>query len=116
MYNVFRLVCKLGRQYDAKGNASPWWTNETLRQYTEKANCIRDQYSAFKPPEVNLSVNGLLTLGENIADNGGLRESYLAYKRYVAKNGAEKRLPGLENLKPEQLFFLGYANVRPECS
>jgi len=80
-------------------------------QYTEKANCIRDQYSAYKPPEVELFVNGQLTLGENIADNGGLRESYLAYKKYVADNGVEGRLPGLEQYSPDQLFFMGYANV-----
>jgi len=100
-----------GRQYDKNGNALPWWSEETLAQYTEKAKCIEDQYNAYTPPEVDLHVNGLLTLGENIADNGGLRESYGAYKKFVEENGVEGRLPGLEQYDPEQLFFMGYANI-----
>jgi len=51
------------------------------------------------------------TQGENIADNGGLREAYRAYKLYVDANGAEPKLPGLEQNTAEQLFFLSYANV-----
>lgn len=55
-------------------------------------------------------VNGELTQGENIADNGGLRESFKAYRHYVSGIGREEgRLPGLEFLTPNQLFFLGEA-------
>jgi predicted metalloendopeptidase len=57
-------------------------------------------------------VNGNLTLGENLADNGGLKEAFLAYKSYRERHGEELRLPGLHNFTHEQLFFLGYANVR----
>ena len=49
--------------------------------------------------------------GENIADNGGLREAYLAYQRYVSRYGEEPYLPGLEQYTPNQLFFLGNANI-----
>ena len=49
--------------------------------------------------------------GENIADNGGLRESYLAYQNYVAQYGVEPRLPGLEEFTPNQIFFLSNANI-----
>ena len=50
------------------------------------------------------------TQGENIADNGGVREAFEAYKLYVAANGVEPKLPGLEKFTSEQLFFLGWAN------
>jgi len=61
-------------------------------------------------------VNGRLTLGENIADNGGLRESLRAYRRYRQRNGSEARLPGLESFSEEQLFFLSFAHVRLQAS
>lgn len=56
-------------------------------------------------------VNGRLTLGENIADNGGLRESLRAYRRFRERNGPEPTLPGLEAFSDEQLLFLSFANV-----
>lgn len=56
-------------------------------------------------------LNGNLTLDENIADIVGVKEAYYAYQRYVDKHGQEPRLPGMEQYNPEQLFFLGYANV-----
>jgi len=84
----------------------------TLEKFNEKAQCIIDQYSQFYAPNVDMYVNGQLTQGENIADNGGLRESFRAYRKYVEGLGKEEgRLPGLEDLTPNQLFFLGYANV-----
>lgn len=57
-----------------------------------------------------MQLNGINTLGENIADYGGIRQAFRAYKLYVAANGAEPRLPGLEQFSPEQLFFLSYAH------
>lgn len=72
---------------------------------------MSDQYSKFFAKDANMYVNGDLTLGENIADNGGLRESYRAYLKYIEQNGKEGRLPGLEHLSTDQLFFLGYSNV-----
>lgn len=55
-------------------------------------------------------MNGVTTQGENIADNGGLREAFRAYQFYVAANGAEPHLPGLEQFTSEQLFFIQFAN------
>jgi predicted metalloendopeptidase len=56
-------------------------------------------------------LNGILTQGENIADNGGLHESFRAYQNSVEQLGPEPRLPGLTQFSPEQLFFVGYAQV-----
>lgn len=56
-------------------------------------------------------INGERTLGENIADNGGLREAYYAYQMYVKKFGKEKPLAGFEEYTHEQLFFMSYGNV-----
>lgn len=58
-----------------------------------------------------LQVNGKKTLGENIADNGGLREALAALKHHLRKYGPEKKLPGFEHMTPEQMFFLSYGNV-----
>ena len=56
-------------------------------------------------------MNGVTTQGENMADNGGMRQAFLAYKKYVADNGPDQHLPGLQQFSPEQLFFLGFATV-----
>lgn len=70
--------------------------------------------------DVSLKINGELTLGENIADNGGLREAYYAYRLYVRDNGKERMLPGFENYTHEQLLFISFGNVsaffRNACS
>ncbi|CAL8073146.1 unnamed protein product [Orchesella dallaii] len=100
-----------GSQFDKDGNFQNWWDNVTKVEYDERAQCMSDQYSGFFAEAANLNVNGDLTLGENIADNGGLRESYRAYQKYIEDNGPEGRLPGLEHLSTNQLFFLGYANI-----
>lgn len=52
-----------------------------------------------------------MTQNENIADIGGLSHAYMAYKKYLSNHGEENRLPGLEELSPEQLFFVGFASV-----
>lgn len=56
-------------------------------------------------------IDGKLTLGENIADNGGLREAYYAYKLHVEANGDEQLLPGFEHFTHEQLLFISFGNV-----
>ncbi|XP_068248766.1 neprilysin-1-like isoform X1 [Palaemon carinicauda] len=104
----------IGRLYDKDGNLVEWWSNETIRAYNERAMCFVDQYNHFYPPEVihvglNVSVNGYRTLPENIADNGGIREAFRAYKQYVDRHGEEPRLPGLEDYTPEQIFYMGFA-------
>ncbi|XP_046453383.1 neprilysin-like isoform X8 [Daphnia pulex] len=104
-----------GHKSDKKGHERSWWTNQTLDEFYKRKQCIIDQYSNYTLPELEgtdaFHINGIDTQGENIADNGGLREAFRAYQNYVSTNGKEKRLPGMERYTPEQLFFLSYANV-----
>ncbi|CAF0711928.1 unnamed protein product [Brachionus calyciflorus] len=104
-----------GRLHDKNGvyfadGASSLWTNQTVYKYKEKAKCIIDQYNNYVVKQINRTLNGILTQGENIADNGGLKESFRAYKKWVKLNGEEPLLPGL-NYTQEQLFFINYAQV-----
>lgn len=65
-----------GRQYDKHGNMMQWWNNVTIKAFRERAQCIVNQYSKYKLEEVNQFVDGRMTEGENIADNGGLKQSF----------------------------------------
>ncbi|XP_067011967.2 neprilysin-11 [Anabrus simplex] len=100
-----------GRKYDKDGNLRQWWSNKTIAEYVNRTDCFIKQYSSYKLPEVNLTVDGEQTLGENIADNGGLREALRAYWKFRERHGQEEKLPGLEKYTDEQLFFLSFANV-----
>ncbi|VDM32603.1 unnamed protein product [Toxocara canis] len=87
-----------------------WWDNVTQMRFTERTKCIIEQYNEYSVPGTGLHINGRLTQGENIADNGGIKEAYKAYRRYVDKLGHdEKRLPGLEEYTNDQIFFMSYA-------
>lgn len=97
-----------GSQFDSNGNLVDWWEEDTKVAYLEKANCIIEQYGNFTEPQTGLEVNGINTQGENIADNGGVKEAYLAYQKYVDSNGEEKKLPGL-NYTTNQLFWISAA-------
>ncbi|XP_053378929.1 neprilysin-like isoform X2 [Mercenaria mercenaria] len=100
-----------GRQYDKDGNLKEWWDASIITNFKEKAQCIVDQYGQFVVPEANLSVNGINTQGENIADNGGLKQSFRAYRKWVEQRGSEEpMLPGL-NFTNNQLFFINFAQI-----
>ncbi|CAL1541739.1 unnamed protein product [Lymnaea stagnalis] len=111
-----------GRQYDKKGILVQWWDDVVIRRFTERAQCMIDQYSNYTAPEVDMNVNGVQTQGENIADNGGIKEAYRAYKKYANTKGhTERRLPGLLHYTSDQLFFINFAQVwcgsmRPEAA
>lgn len=97
-----------GRKFDAEGRLRQWWQPEVSQRFEERAQCMRDQYSGYEV-EAGVAVNGKLTAGENIADNGGLEEAYLAYKEWEKRNGGPG--PGLDGLTADQLFFIGHAQV-----
>lgn len=102
-----------GSQKDGEGNLVNWWQPDTKQKYLEKAKCIVDQYSNYSV-EVDgetLNLNGINTQGENIADNGGVKEALRAYQRLMeAKGEEEPRLPGLK-YTPRQLFWMSTAAV-----
>ncbi|XP_032362978.1 endothelin-converting enzyme-like 1 [Etheostoma spectabile] len=95
-----------GGQYDRHGNLKQWWTEESYRKFQKKAECIVKLYDNFTV--YNQRVNGRLTLGENIADMGGLKLSYYAYQKWVREHGPERPLPGLKYTH-EQLVFIAFA-------
>ncbi|XP_053246690.1 endothelin-converting enzyme 2 isoform X2 [Podarcis raffonei] len=97
-----------GREYDKEGNLRPWWQNSSLEAFKNRTACMTEQYNKYLVNGEH--VNGKQTLGENIADNGGLKAAYNAYKVWLKKNGEEKRLPSMD-LTSHQLFFLGFAQV-----
>ncbi|KAK6612031.1 Endothelin-converting enzyme 1-like protein 1 [Botrytis cinerea] len=104
-----------GRHYDQNGNYTDWWTPSTVAAFKERAQCFIDQYSNYSipgPDDKPLYVNGKLTLGENIADAGGLSASFAAWKkRQGESNEKNQNLPGLsEHFSQDQLFFVSYAN------
>ncbi|GMS83797.1 hypothetical protein PENTCL1PPCAC_5972 [Pristionchus entomophagus] len=99
-----------GRLYDNMGNIRQWWDNITITKFEEKAKCIEDQYSNYMLKQIGLTINGKSTKGENIADNGGLKQAYKAWKRYEKSHSKPPRLPGV-NLTHDQLFFLNYAQI-----
>ncbi|KAF3386548.1 Endothelin-converting enzyme 1 [Penicillium rolfsii] len=101
-----------GRHYDETGNYTNWWDDDTVKAFEERAQCFVDQYSAFTvegPGDKVLHVNGRLTLGENIADAGGLTASFHAWKKHDDAS-PDLHLPGLEAFSKEQLFFMAYGN------
>lgn len=103
-----------GRQYDAQGNLTDWWTKTDAEKFTAKAKGVIEQYNAYTVLD-SLHVNGALTLGENLADIGGLAIAFDAFKLTKQGQGTEK----IGGFTPDQRFFLGYAQVwriidRPE--
>jgi putative endopeptidase len=104
-----------GRQFDATGNLRDWWTKEDGEKFNAKAAMVGKQYDAFSPLD-SVHVNGKLTMGENLADLGGLTIAYQAFQKTPqAKEGKQ-----IDGFTPNQRFFLGYAqiwrrNQRPEA-
>ena len=103
-----------GSQFDAHGDLKNWWTPEDKKAFDEREACVANEYSKFSvAPGVN--VNGKLTLGENTADNGGVRIALMALLNTIGNDGAK-----MEGYTPEQRFFLSFGqiwceNARPEA-
>ena len=117
-----------GRQFGLDGNLAEWWVPTTKKNFVERAKCIISQYGNYSFPELGLNVtthffchrykvcnrivgneqiNGINTQGENIADNGGIKEAYRAYIKHATRQSTgnenwdhvEQRLPGLSKFK-----------------
>ncbi|RLN83333.1 hypothetical protein BBJ28_00021621 [Nothophytophthora sp. Chile5] len=113
-----------GRFYAGDGNLADWWSNATVKEFTQRTQCLVDQYaaypavSAFDKSKVLGHINGNFTLGENIADNGGVKLAFAAYQAYVQElgqrseadvaNQAERDLPARA---ADKLFFLSFAQA-----
>ncbi|XP_006782965.1 endothelin-converting enzyme 1 [Neolamprologus brichardi] len=97
-----------GREYDKDGNLRPWWKNSSVEAFKTQTQCMVEQYGNYSINQESL--NGRQTLGENIADNGGLKAAYNAYLNWIKKNGEEATLPAL-GMTNHQLFFVGFAQV-----
>jgi endothelin-converting enzyme/putative endopeptidase len=93
-----------GRQFDAAGNLRNWWSDEDARKFKERTECIVDQYAQYTVID-EIHINSRLTLGEDVADLGGLILAHMAWK--VQTGG--QALTDQEGLTPEQRFFVGYA-------
>jgi putative endopeptidase len=104
-----------GRQFDPRGNLKDWWTPADAKSFEDRAQCFVDEYAGFTAVD-EVKLNGKLTLGENTADNGGLRIALMAY---LARHASAAPPPALDGFTPEQRVFLGWGqvwceNVRPE--
>jgi putative endopeptidase len=103
-----------GRHYDADGNLKDWWTPADAKRFTQRAQKIIQQYNSYIAIDT-LHLNGKLTEGENIADNGGLAIAYAAFKKTSQGKSNEK----INGLTPDQRFFIAAAQLwkiklRPE--
>jgi endothelin-converting enzyme/putative endopeptidase len=103
-----------GRQFDAQGNLRDWWTKDDAKAFQDRADCIVEQYGQYVIVD-DIRINSRLTLGEDIADLGGL---LLAWNAWHAEIAAKKPGPR-DGFTPEQRFFIGYSqwaceNQRPE--
>jgi endothelin-converting enzyme len=101
-----------GRNYDQNGNYTDWWDKSTIEAFKTKTDCFVEQYHNYTVPTKNgrLPINGKLTLGENIADAGGLTAAYQSWKRRDDEK-ADLMLPGLGHFTKEQIFFLAYGQT-----
>jgi predicted metalloendopeptidase len=99
-----------GRKFDGSGNLRDWWTAKDRAEFEKRAACVADEYSSFTAVD-DVKLNGRLTLGENTADNGGLRIALLALQSTLGAK-AEK----VDGFTAEQRLFLGFAQVWCENS
>ncbi|XP_066995485.2 neprilysin-4 [Anabrus simplex] len=110
-----------GRLFDEDGNLHRWWNEDAITSFHERAQCLIDQYSHYEVEEVDVRIDGVNTQGENIADNGGVKQAFRAYKNWLSVHGdAYETLPDF-NVTDLQLFFINFAQVwcgetRPEAT
>ena len=99
-----------GAKYDPAGNLRDWWTPEDFAEFQKRGQCLADEYSGFIAV-ADVHLNGKLTLGENTADNGGVRLSYMAMEEKMKSDAGKKQTEKIDGFTPEQRFFLGFAQI-----
>jgi putative endopeptidase len=99
-----------GRKFDGDGVLHEWWEPAAAERFQEAVRCVSDQYSSIEI-EPGVKVDGDLTLGENIADLGGLKQAYDAYKAWENRNGLAAKEPAVPGLTNDQLLFVSFAQV-----
>ncbi|XP_055523630.1 neprilysin-4 [Wyeomyia smithii] len=114
-----------GRLFDREGNLYRWWSDHAIEAFHERASCLVQQYGKYTIDEVGVQIDGESTQGENIADNGGIKQAFRAYTKWLSEQTStevleNETLPGL-NVTNKQLFFLNFAQVwcgamRPEAT
>ena len=97
-----------GRKFDADGNLNEWWSEADAKAFDARAQRVVDEYNGFEALP-GLHVNGKLTLGENLADLGGVNIAYEALERELAKDPSKRKT--IDGLTPEQRFFISFAQV-----
>lgn len=101
-----------GSKYDAAGNLKTWWTDADRKTFDERGACVVNQFSGYKVGG-DVAMNGKLTLGENIADLGGLTMAYHAFENSLK---GKTKPAKIDDLTPEQRFFLGWAQAWAEIA
>ncbi|KAL1469247.1 hypothetical protein MTO96_004957 [Rhipicephalus appendiculatus] len=96
-----------GSQYNAEGRLQDWWSNATRSTFTKKADCFVKQYGNITDRRANMTLNGRNTVGENIADNGGVRMAFKAFTDLKE----DIRLEGLTHIPGKQMFFIAHSMV-----
>jgi endothelin-converting enzyme len=100
-----------GSLFDQRGALKEWWDDKTRANFNDRAQCFVQQFEKYTIPGLEgrpLNINGKLTLGENIADSGGLKAAYAAWKKRDTEK-PNQLLPGLENFSRDQMFFISFA-------
>jgi putative endopeptidase len=108
-----------GRKFDARGNLADWWTEADAKEYEKRSACLSDQYTAEILPGVRQ--DGKMTLGEDLADNGGLHLAFMALQAALSREGRSLDAKEADGLTPRQRFFLSFAfawsaSYRPELA
>jgi endothelin-converting enzyme/putative endopeptidase len=99
-----------GRKFDAKGNLRDWWTENDAKEYESRGKCISDEYTQLIPEAgADVKQNGLMTQGEDTADNGGLHLALLALQMELGREGKSLNEKGADGFTTLQRFFLAYA-------
>ncbi|CAL4124487.1 unnamed protein product, partial [Meganyctiphanes norvegica] len=99
-----------GRQFDKSGNLQQWWSAEDVSQFYKRALCMLDQYGEYEVGAAGLKVNPINTLGENIADNAGVKIAFKAYKKWISLHEEHATLPHV-NMSHDQLFFINFGQI-----